>query len=721
MPETVSATESISTAEYKPQVSLDSEGPVQLAQAITPANDGTGTVVDQANNTFTITGGTQAGANLFHSFEQFGLDAGQVANIISNPDIANVLGRVAGGDPSVINGLLQVTGSNTNLFLINPAGILFGPNSQINVPGIFTATTASAIQIGDYWLDALGSNDYAKLVSTPSGFAFTSSSPGAIINAGSLNGESVTLLGGSVINTGTINTPGGNITIAAVAGENLVRITQDGSLLSLELPTDVQDSLNSSSQALTVLEIPALLSGGNVPQGLGLVAQEGAVKLASTNTPIPTSAGTTIVSGTLDASNQEGMGGRIDVLGERVGLLNANLDVSGNSGGGLVRVGGDYQGQGTIPNADNTYINKDSVISADAVATGNGGQVFVWGDDTTQFFGSILARGGAASGDGGFIEVSGKEALAYQGQVDLNAPAGRPGQLLLDPAYVTIGTGTTNDAELNDGIITGLDGGQFNGNFQISIGKLIDALNSGDVSITASEGIRFNSSLNADNSSYNLSLTAPQILVEGDITLGGSLSLSAGNVRFGNYRGASLEIKETGSITGGNIDTSAQGGDVILRASGDIRTGSITAANIFFSGESFGSISISSGGSFIAQEGTAPANIRGQSVDILANRNIVTGNIESPRAEFSQSPERLETKVRLSTTFGDIQVGYIVAGVGGIDVDAGGHFRALNSRLSFINRIETRPPDDPTRRLPSELVGYIRHLGYSKFPERFDI
>ncbi len=100
------------------------------AQPITSdlSPNGTGTVVTSPNgNQFDITGGTQSGVNLFHSFEQFGLNPGQIANFLSNANIQNILGRVVGGNPSIINGLIQVTSDgNPNLFLMNPAGIVFG-------------------------------------------------------------------------------------------------------------------------------------------------------------------------------------------------------------------------------------------------------------------------------------------------------------------------------------------------------------------------------------------------------------------------------------------------------------------------------------------------------------------------------------------------------------------------------------------------------------------
>jgi large exoprotein involved in heme utilization and adhesion len=105
---------------------------------------------------------------------------------------------------------------------MNPAGIIFGSNARLNVPASFTATTATGIGFGSNWFSASGPNDYAALVGTPNSFAFTLSQPGAILNAGDLaveSGKNLTLLGGTVVNTGKLSAPGGNITVAAVPGE----------------------------------------------------------------------------------------------------------------------------------------------------------------------------------------------------------------------------------------------------------------------------------------------------------------------------------------------------------------------------------------------------------------------------------------------------------------------------------------------------------------------
>ncbi|MEM6255899.1 MAG: ELWxxDGT repeat protein [Cyanobacteria bacterium P01_D01_bin.156] len=528
------------------------------AQSITPANDGTGTAVSTSDDSaqYDISGGTQAGGNLFHSFEQFGLDQGQIANFLSNPDIDNILSRVVGGDASVIDGLIQVTGGQSNLFLMNPAGVLFGPNARLNIPADFTATTANGIQIDDYWFNAIGSNDYANLVGTPSSFAFTSGEPGAVINAGELSvshGESVTLLGGFVVNTGTIEAPGGNITIASVPGEDLVSISPEGSLLSLGLPIEEQAGLNTSSQTLTAQEIPALLSGSGISQNLGLVVEDGVVKLASTDTTIPTDSGTTIVSNELNAVDTaaDGSGGTIDVLGERIGLLDAALDASGTNGGGDIRIGGEYQGGGPIANAEHTYIDSGSTIASDALINGNGGRVIVWADDTTQFLGSVTARGGPESGDGGFVEVSGRDHLAFNGIVDVSAPAGLNGELLLDPRNVVIGSIGTDNPALNDSQIFPEDGG--GDTFFISGAKVVEILESSNVNIAASERITVGAEIDASNNAGENDLMLSSAL----ILLNDSIFLNNGEVAF------------DGPIFVGNdvtVSTGSEGGDIVFRA-----------------------------------------------------------------------------------------------------------------------------------------------------------
>ena len=251
-----------------------------IAQSIIPANDGTQTIVNQAGNHYNITGGQLSSdqLNLFHSFQQFGVPQNGSANFLTSPQIQNIFSRVTGGQASIINGLLQVSGGPANLFLINPAGIIFGSQSQLNVAGDFHATTATSLKIGEGWLNATGNNQYAQLVGSPSAFIFNNTQPGSILNFGQLAvnpGQNLNLVAGTIVSQGGLSAPGGTVNLVSVAGGQIVEISQTGHLLKLEVP------INSSNASLpiTPLSLPELLSvAGENATGL-TVNNQGKVQL----------------------------------------------------------------------------------------------------------------------------------------------------------------------------------------------------------------------------------------------------------------------------------------------------------------------------------------------------------------------------------------------------------------------------------------------------------
>ncbi|NES06943.1 MAG: filamentous hemagglutinin N-terminal domain-containing protein, partial [Okeania sp. SIO2F4] len=280
------------------------------SQPITPANDGTNTTINQNGNQFNIQGGTRSGANLFHSFDKFNVNSGQTANFLTTPDTSNILGRVTGGNASYINGLIQVIGGNSNLFLMNPAGIMFGRNASLNIPASFSVTTATGIGFNsnNFWFKAMGTNDYGNLVGDPSGYSFNVSNPGAIVNEGNLSlnpGENLTLLGGTVINTGELSTAGGNVTIAAVEGGSVLRISQPGNLLSLEVGTFHATSLQNGENISSIapLSLPTLLTGGETTHATSVIVNaNGDVVLTDSNTLVADVPGTAITSGSINVS-----------------------------------------------------------------------------------------------------------------------------------------------------------------------------------------------------------------------------------------------------------------------------------------------------------------------------------------------------------------------------------------------------------------------------------
>ena len=261
------------------------------AQSITAAPDGTGTAITHNGNTYTINGGTQAGANLFHSFQQFGLTPQETAHFLSNPSIRNVLGRVVGGNPSTIEGLIRLTGGNSNLYLINPAGIVFTQGASLDLPSSFAATTATRIGFDGGFFNATGENDYAALTGNPTHLIFDTET-GSILNQGTLEvaeGQSLWLVGSSVLNTGTLKAPGGNVTIAAIPGSKQIRIRQDNMLLDLvveAIPTEEAEgteAVAASPTGLQPADLPRYLAGGSELSNANAVTvgQDGTIYLSS--------------------------------------------------------------------------------------------------------------------------------------------------------------------------------------------------------------------------------------------------------------------------------------------------------------------------------------------------------------------------------------------------------------------------------------------------------
>lgn len=257
-----------------------------------PNADGTGTQVNVNGNQFDISGGTLSsdGSNLFHSFEQLNLDANQIANFVSQPNIQNILGRINGGNASIIDGLLQVSGGNSNLFLLNPSGILFGNNASLNVPAAFNVSTADGIQFGNGWFSATGTNNYLSLNGAPIGFAFSNAQPSPIINAGNLTvntGQDLSLLAGSVVSTGQLNAPGGEVTVSSIPGSSYVQLGQPGQLLSLKVLPLSNSATQPNAGSLPTVALPQLLTGIGPVEASGItVGSDGKVRLTGSDVAV---------------------------------------------------------------------------------------------------------------------------------------------------------------------------------------------------------------------------------------------------------------------------------------------------------------------------------------------------------------------------------------------------------------------------------------------------
>jgi filamentous hemagglutinin family protein len=171
-------------------------------------------------NNCDITGGTQVGNNLFHSFEQFSIPKSGSANFNNPNSIVNIINRVTGISPSTINGLIKANG-NANVFLLNPNGIIFGDGAKLDIGGSFIATTASNLQFGNLgFYSAVNPNFPSDLLTiNPSAFFFNQIGQQIQVNS-NLSvpaSRSLLLVGGDILLTNSqLQAPGGHISLAGV-------------------------------------------------------------------------------------------------------------------------------------------------------------------------------------------------------------------------------------------------------------------------------------------------------------------------------------------------------------------------------------------------------------------------------------------------------------------------------------------------------------------------
>ena len=338
---------------------------------------------------------------------------------INQPGFASkFLANVQSPNPTNIVGALQ---SNGIVYITNPAGVIFADGARIDVAGLYAAAASLSKQ------DFL--NDVDRFTSVR----------GSVLNHGQINANFVALVGQHVANYGTILAQQGMI--AMVAGDDVLLGRFDDPLM-IKIPGGAANLLDPDQKQ--GVENHGTLEADRVRLSAGdmfsiLLDQPSHIK--ADRITVEGGAGSMVqVAGTLDASNDEedGVGGRVEVLGEKIAVDNALIDVSGDVGGGEVYIGGDFQGKGDLRTAERLLFGADAEVRADAISNGNGGRVIVWANEVTGYYGSIQARGGAQGGDGGFVETSGKEHLIYRGSVDTSSPFGQAGTLLLDPKNIVI-------------------------------------------------------------------------------------------------------------------------------------------------------------------------------------------------------------------------------------------------------------------------------------------
>lgn len=472
----------------------------QVTTAIT--SDGTmGTVVNQIGSLHDITGGTRPGngPNLFHSFGQFSVEAGDVANFRNNTGLPteNILSRVTGGNSSNIFGTIQTQGFNNpnlNLYLMNPAGIIFGPNATLNVSGSTHFTTADYLRLSDgIQFTALPSPQDALLTVAPvAAFGFLESNPASIlVNESTLasEGQTLSLVGGDIsIDKSGLNAQGGKIALTSVASPGEV------------LVDTLESAPNVKGQSFTAMGKIALLDGAALDvsgEQAGTVIIRGG-RLMVDRSRI--SANTTGPAGGLAGVPGAGIDIQVtgDLLVDNMGLIEGNV------------LDGSLDGKDIVLNAGQTLeVKNNSMVHTYALGgSGNAGNIEVNADKvliSKAFTGfeslTVGAFFGNSTGNGGNVNITAKGLQVVDGTITATSVAGT-------------GRGGNVDVNIQGGDIS-LDGGVISTNAASSSGNAGEVqVAARNLSLTNSSNIETNSFQGATGNAGGVS-----VLVDGQLDI----------------------------------------------------------------------------------------------------------------------------------------------------------------------------------------------------------
>ena len=554
------------------------------------------------------------------NYSSFNIAAGQTVRFIQPSANSAVLNRVLSMMPTTINGTLQ---SNGIVYVVNPAGIIFGQGAIINA-GQFVAAAA---HMND--ADFLNSRN-----------VFTTAG-GRVENFGRIEGSTgVSLVGGQVANFGTVVSPQGSVVMAAGdrvligerAGRVFAQVTTDTNKTDSRGSVGIENSGTVAAPRGRVVMGAGDLYATAIRTNKGSVIQARGVEITA---PTDTAdgkrpdAGRVILSGTIDARGTEPgqRGGDVTVTGSQIGLLGATIDASGSAGGGVIRIGGDAYGSGDMARSSATFVDVTSVVRADAIDSGNGGTIIFWGDGALRFFGTATATGGNG-GNGGFIETSGHSGLTIN-PLRMDASAGRGGRAgtwLIDPYDIEITTASDlNFTFTPDGSSTG---GLFEGTgspSQISASAIEAQLLGGTTVTITTAGAGTdpgNITVNAPITFTGTTAAELRLIADGFIRFNQNITATAAPLALTLTSGNGVNVANNSSIdlfggaftstnTGGNFDmdpgTSLRAGSITLNQSGSvvlIGVGTTTFTDVNIVGNltvsnSGGNIVRANGGTFI--------------------------------------------------------------------------------------------------------------------------
>ena len=430
--------------------------------------------------------GTIRGANLFHSFQTFNIYTGESATYTGPASIENVISRITGGEISTINGLLRSEVGRADFYFINPSGVIFGPNAQVNVPGAFHVSTATKLRFEDGTVYSATDTGASTLsLAQPESFGFLSPQPASI----TVNGSRLEFAPGSheSLSAGDITIQDGASLVSAGGDIRITAIGDSGGIV----PLAAEPGDSAASGTVTVTGASTVdVSGTEGRESVAL--RGGQVEVADS-----------LVAA--DHSGNEDAGGQILLEAGSVRVINSDIraQVFGEGRGNDILVVADSLKVDAATATDGRSCLKTRVMSG---ASGAAGDVRVEATEITLTNGgqlsSIIEDGGM--GQGGTVKVEATDSIIIESSNEVGFFSGiystafseveaDGGDILIDApdAHVTIanggvlqagtaGSGNSGHIQLTSGELSLLNGSEI----------LTDTYGSGDAgSITISTDV----------------------------------------------------------------------------------------------------------------------------------------------------------------------------------------------------------------------------------------
>jgi filamentous hemagglutinin family protein len=528
----------------------------------------TSTVTPQGNSRV-IEGGTPSGDNLFHSFREFSLSTGDTAFFNNDLTVRNIITRVTGGSRSDIDGTIGANGT-ANLFLINPNGIIFGPNASLQIGGSFVASTANSLKFANGTEFSATDPQISPLltVSVPIGLQFGSNA-GEIVNQsqaspnGAVNindspvglqvesGRTLALVGGNVsLNGGNLTAAGGRIELGSVAGTGLVNLREIATGYTLDY-TGIESFQDIRLQG-AIIDTSGEGGGAIQLQGRNITLTEASQVLSLT---LGLETGETLAINAAQSVNLS--------QGAFIATFTAG---EGQAGDVRVRALNSIELNGTSLNAPSGLGSQ--VLES---ATGNGGNLTVETGQLSIQNGAIVDVSTFGAGGAGNVLVRALDAVELMGTATVSSP---DGQIITIKSgiYAQVAEGAIPDAG-DAGDLT-IETGQLivSGGAQISTAARAGG-NGGTLTVNASDTIQ-------------LSGTAPSATADPLDNNRSGIFVSAepgatGNVGNLNITAELLTVEDGARISADNKGSDNTGGNatltvrqLIIRDGGQVRAGS---------------------------------------------------------------------------------------------------------------------------------------------------